>query len=651
MTRLALLFFLPLFTLPGTARAGKIADLVPQLRHADTETRRAAQREVARIAHEASRPYPTVEVPDIASRDLVAALTARPRLPSGSVDAVMRALARTTKDAASIEALARLTTDPQLGDRAYETLGAIPHPRAVRELLLRLDDDRALLVLREQAERIDDDGVGALLAIAVEGDPARGAAARRALAATGHPAAAPLLARASGRGLAHAGDDLLRWAERTSDPAAAARAYRTLLSATAPHLRAAGVHGLGRLGEGADILAIASRLDDEDPTVRGAARETLVRHPHEGVGRLLEGLFDAPGSPRRSELLTILVRRGGADASTRVLSSLDAEDDGVRRTALTLSANILDPGLPDRLLEIARRSDGEVRDAALGAVLEHARRRVIAGDDGGARELLHRALASSGSAEFVRDALGRLAGVADASSLTAVERFDAEGGRREELAGVRLAVGRRLLADGDDRARAILDRVVVDTRSRDRRNAALAGLSSLGVDVSTYPKRSGFLTEWRVIGPFPEATEGDLGEPAFPVDPADFRSAHDGKQGRVSWTSHETGDAEGLVDFVALIGGEHATAYAATEFFVPGGAGRIAVGSDDGVAIWLNGTLVHRNFTWRGVRADEDVIDVRFEDGPNRLIAKVTNGGGGWGLCVRVTDATGKPHDLRAAEF
>ena len=62
----------------------------------------------------------------------------------------------------------------------------------------------------------------------------------------------------------------------------------------------------------------------------------------------------------------------------------------------------------------------------------------------------------------------------------------------------------------------------------------------------------------------------------------------------------------------------------------------ICCGSDDGIAVWLNGECVHFNNTARGVEIDNDVIPVQLRKGWNRLLVKISQGGGTWGFTLRL---------------
>ncbi len=64
----------------------------------------------------------------------------------------------------------------------------------------------------------------------------------------------------------------------------------------------------------------------------------------------------------------------------------------------------------------------------------------------------------------------------------------------------------------------------------------------------------------------------------------------------------------------------------------------LGIGSDDGVKVWLNGELVHENWTSRGVGIDNDRVPVTFKKGMNQLVLKIQNGGGPWGFCCRMLE-------------
>ncbi len=64
----------------------------------------------------------------------------------------------------------------------------------------------------------------------------------------------------------------------------------------------------------------------------------------------------------------------------------------------------------------------------------------------------------------------------------------------------------------------------------------------------------------------------------------------------------------------------------------------LAVGSDDGIKIWFNGELVHKNHIGRGTRIDNDFVPVKIKKGNNTCLIKVDNGDGGWGFIARLRE-------------
>jgi hypothetical protein len=77
---------------------------------------------------------------------------------------------------------------------------------------------------------------------------------------------------------------------------------------------------------------------------------------------------------------------------------------------------------------------------------------------------------------------------------------------------------------------------------------------------------------------------------------------------------------------------------------------RLEIGSDDGVKVWLNGTLVHEVDEPRSHKPLQDQVPVRLQAGWNAILLKVVQIGGGWGAscAVRQHDGTAL-QDLRLA--
>ncbi|MDI6829663.1 MAG: hypothetical protein QME62_14385, partial [Armatimonadota bacterium] len=70
---------------------------------------------------------------------------------------------------------------------------------------------------------------------------------------------------------------------------------------------------------------------------------------------------------------------------------------------------------------------------------------------------------------------------------------------------------------------------------------------------------------------------------------------------------------------------------------------RLLLGSDDGVKLWVNGKHIHTSHQTRGIKRDEEQVEVRLKSGVNRLLFKVDQHFGGWGLIARIVGMDGLP--------
>jgi hypothetical protein len=71
------------------------------------------------------------------------------------------------------------------------------------------------------------------------------------------------------------------------------------------------------------------------------------------------------------------------------------------------------------------------------------------------------------------------------------------------------------------------------------------------------------------------------------------------------------------------------------------------MGSDAGLACWVNGERVHFAPAPRSLKVDQDSVKVRLKKGENRILLKIGQQSGPWGFCLRLTDAAGKALELR----
>jgi CubicO group peptidase (beta-lactamase class C family) len=93
----------------------------------------------------------------------------------------------------------------------------------------------------------------------------------------------------------------------------------------------------------------------------------------------------------------------------------------------------------------------------------------------------------------------------------------------------------------------------------------------------------------------------------------------------------------GIVDFVNLFGQfNYAMAYALAEIKMDAPAKiLVGLGSDDGIKLFVNGTLVHSNWIPRATTPDDDMVTLDLIKGSNQILVKVQNIESGWSFTMR----------------
>ena len=160
-----------------------------------------------------------------------------------------------------------------------------------------------------------------------------------------------------------------------------------------------------------------------------------------------------------------------------------------------------------------------------------------------------------------------------------------------------------------------------------------------------------FVREWMVIGPFDLLMRGQDERPTPagfekqypPEQEIDFSKKYQDKAGEVAWKKCVS-ERDGYLDLRDNITpSDQAIAYAVAYIESPEQMpAQIALGSNDGAKVWLNGELVYSLHKGRTAMPDEDVIDVHLRPGSNCLLVKVENLGRDWGLYLRLPDPSAR---------
>lgn len=233
--------------------------------------------------------------------------------------------------------------------------------------------------------------------------------------------------------------------------------------------------------------------------------------------------------------------------------------------------------------------------------------------------------------------IAAIAGVGPARAAAAVAAFTRDKDQMYFTAWRQLALqgqNTSIYYAGAHRAQAAASRL--QDRARDRLIAEKAGLR---LRLELVPALTDgdllldqdFIAWWSLKGPIPGKARVDHlgGEAAFAAN------------GRLdaSWIAAALDIATPGNNLNAVIGPvQDCLAYAFTRLDSPEAQeAELRIGSDDGCQVWLNGELVHDVLdAARGVVLDQDRVRVRLRAGENRLLVKIAQLGGNWGLAVRL---------------
>ncbi len=151
-----------------------------------------------------------------------------------------------------------------------------------------------------------------------------------------------------------------------------------------------------------------------------------------------------------------------------------------------------------------------------------------------------------------------------------------------------------------------------------------------------------FVRDWYVIGPFPNTQDDPGFDQAFGPEQAPFdpQATFTGKNGRqVSWRKIHVSSGVVQEQGKYFDDNNHMTAYGYCEVISPDDRdATLYVGSDDGVKVFVNGRQVHGINVPRGMRPDQDKVDIRLNKGRNAILVKLLEIDGVWEFILRVND-------------
>ena len=150
-----------------------------------------------------------------------------------------------------------------------------------------------------------------------------------------------------------------------------------------------------------------------------------------------------------------------------------------------------------------------------------------------------------------------------------------------------------------------------------------------------------FVRTWQLLGPFQKVAQSGHDTVFLPEQEAvNLNASYDGQAGKVSWKLHDSNS-----NYIDLRGYFHnsdvwAVAYGACWVHTPRARKvRLAVGSDDGIKIWLNRRLILRRKVTRSATPGDDRELIDLPAGWSEFLVKVDNDAGNlWGFYFELRD-------------
>ena len=176
-------------------------------------------------------------------------------------------------------------------------------------------------------------------------------------------------------------------------------------------------------------------------------------------------------------------------------------------------------------------------------------------------------------------------------------------------------------------------------------------LGELGQPVDTL-KLFGFLTEWKVIGPFDNRGRKGFDAAYPPEQKIDLAAEYDGKASKVKWRDYVVTERYGKVDMNEPFGKlKEVTAYAVTDFFSDHAQPvELRLGGMNSWKVWLNGKLLFGRDEYHfNSEIDQYLMPAQLQPGRNTILVKVCQNeqtedwAGDWDFQLRVTDPLGTP--------
>jgi hypothetical protein len=222
--------------------------------------------------------------------------------------------------------------------------------------------------------------------------------------------------------------------------------------------------------------------------------------------------------------------------------------------------------------------------------------------------------------------------------------------RREAVERLIDAAATALKAEKKDEAKSLYQQALAAARAKDQVEAIRKPLEELGEKVDL-AKHFGFLTTWRLIGPFDNKEKKGFPVAYAPETTLKFDAEVEGKDGqKLRWTDHTTADEYGVVDLNKVQSNfKGAITYAAAEYVsTVDREVEVRLGTPNAWKLWVNGEpLFGREEYHRGMELDQYKVRAKVKAGTNVILLKLCQNeqteewAQRWQFQLRICDRTG----------
>ncbi|MBI5092182.1 MAG: hypothetical protein HZB26_07005 [Candidatus Hydrogenedentes bacterium] len=629
----------------GPVGAAAIAPLGKHLAGADPGVTKAARAALVTIVAYAGRPGAAPTEGAAVAAELAKLLDKS--VPDAARREVLNQLSLIAKDA-EVPAIAAVLDEPTLAEDARMALERIPGDASVNALIAALDKAPEQLrgpIAASLAQRNAAGAIPKLTELARTGGHSDASwECIDALARLGVPPIR-IIPRQTGftqpesRRYMNA---LLTAAEALAAKGERGEAERYFASVAAfydlPAQASVALNGLAKMGSDKVIPHAMGNLDT--PELRRVAIQALIEANVPKIDGVAAKSFAISSPSGRSAILEILAGRKSEQLAALLPEAAADKSAEVRITAAAVSGKT--PAEAD-LLEVATKGYPWSWEPAAAKYIEMAQNKLQAGDKEGARQMFENVLNAKMRSRYATAALDALGQIANPASRELVKGLmpDADLG---------VAAGRAFAEitgslDNKDLAKTELLALTDQPVPVEVVSAAVNQLKKLGQDTTVIAKKKGFITKWRVVGPFPNDKGAAFGKSFFPEAAADGNKAVDLDGKSYAWKDAASDQYPAAIDLRAAFDPhDNVCAYGYAELTA---AAEVPVliqfGSDDGCELWINGEKKFEVNGGRPMIMDGNRVEAVLKPGVNKVLIKVLQGGGTWQYCLRVTDREGKP--------